>query len=169
MKPLWIVIPVLVVFAVLINVLKARQRNRMTALKQRWPLEPKRYLMTDRERALFQRLREALPGYVVLAQVQVIQLLAFERGRRTQGLFNRICQLSVDFVILRPDTSIVAAIELDDATHERADRREADARKTHALQSAGIQLVRWNAKALPDVSTIATAFASPQRLPQIFG
>ena len=162
MKPLWIIIPVLIVVAVLINVLKARQRSRMTALKQRWPLEPKRYLLTDRERALFQRLRDALPGYVVLAQVQVVQLLAFERGRRTQGIFNRICQLSVDFVILRPDMSIVAAIELDDATHARIDRREADARKTHALHSAGIQLIRWNAKTLPDVSAIATAFASRQ-------
>jgi hypothetical protein len=160
MKPLWIVLPALFLVGILIQALKAWQRKQMTALKVRWPLEPKRHLLTERERELFQRLRAALPGYVVLAQVQVIQLMAFERGRWTQGIFNRICQLSVDFVILRADTSIVAAIELDDATHERTDRRDADARKTHALRSAGIQLVRWNVKTLPDVSAIAAALVS---------
>jgi Protein of unknown function (DUF2726) len=163
MKPLFVFVPVLLAIAILINVLRAWQRRQTSELKQRWPLEPKRYLLTERERELFQRLRAALPDYLVLAQVQVIQLLAFERGRWTRGIFNRMCQLSVDFVILRPDTSIVAAIELDDATHARTDRRDADARKTHALQSAGIQLVRWNAKALPDSTAIATAFASPLR------
>lgn len=159
MKPLWIVIPILVVFAVLIRALKLWNRKQMSTLKQRWPLEAKRRLLSDRERELFERLRTALPGYIVLAQVQVIQLLSFERGRWSRGLFNRMCQLSVDFVILRPDTSIVAAVELDDSTHDRADRRDADARKTHALQSAGVQLVRWNARALPDVPAIAATFA----------
>lgn len=159
MKPLWIALPLLFVVALLVNALKAWRRKQMYTLKKRWPLEPKPHVLSERERELFQRLRTALPGYVVLAQVQVIQLLAFERGRWTRGIFNRMCQLSVDFVVLRPDTSIVAAVELDDATHERSDRRDADARKTHALQSAGIQLVRWKAKALPDVSVIATALA----------
>ena len=132
-------------------------------LNRRWPLEAKGHLLTGRERELFERLRAALPGYIVLAQVQVIQLLAFERGRWTREIFNRMCQLSVDFVIVRTDTSIVAAVELDDATHDRVDRRDADARKTHALQSAGIQLVRWNAKSLPDVSAIASAIGSGSR------
>ena len=159
MKLLWIVVPILFVLAVLTKALNSWQRKQMSALKQRWPLGPKRQLLSDRERELFERLRAALPGYIVFAQVQVSQLLAFERGRWNQGLYNRICQLSVDFVVLRPDTSIVAAIELDDATHERADRRDADARKTHAFQSAGVQLVRWNAKKLPDLPAIAAAFS----------
>lgn len=161
MKPFWIAVALLFVVGVLTNALRAWRREQMNGLKRRWPLEPKQHLLTERERELFQRLRAALPGYLVLAQVQVIQLLAFERGRWSQGIFNRMCRLSLDFVILRPDTSIVAAVELDDATHQRNDRRDADARKTHALQSAGIPLVRWNAKKLPDVSAIAAALASP--------
>jgi len=164
MKLMWIVLPLLLAIVFLLNAFKAWRRKQMMSLKRRWPLEPKRHLLTERERELFERLREALPGYTVLAQVQVIQLLAFERGRWTRAIFNRMCQLSVDFVIVRPDTSIVAAVELDDATHDRADRRDADARKTHALQSAGIQLVRWNARSLPGVSAIAAALTSGARL-----
>jgi very-short-patch-repair endonuclease len=92
-----------------------------------------------------------------LAQVQLLQVLNFQRGRRTQAILNRFNQLSLDFLILNPDTSIVAAVELDDATHTRADRRHADARKDHALKSAGLPLIRWNAKSLPDRVAILAA------------
>lgn len=160
METTWIIFAVLIVIATLLRAFTKKRPTRADILSERWPLKAKRQLLTDRELVLFQRLRDALPGYVVLTQVQLIQLLVFDSGRRTQSLFNRVCQLSVDFVVLRPDTSIVAAIERDDASHERIDRRDADARKTHALHSAGIQLVRWNAKAIPDLPTIAAALIS---------
>jgi very-short-patch-repair endonuclease len=93
---------------------------------------------------------QSLPNHIVLAQVQLLQVLNFRRGQRTQAILNRFNQLSLDFLILNPDTSIVAAVELDDSTHTREDRRQADARKDHALKSAGVPLIRWNAKNLPD-------------------
>jgi hypothetical protein len=40
---------------------------------------------------------------------------------------NRISQLSIDFLIAGPDTRIIAAIKLDDSSHDRRDRRDADA------------------------------------------
>jgi len=89
--------------------------------------------------------------------VQLLQLLKFKRERRSYAVFNRVCRLSLDFVIVNPDTSIVAAIELDDASHQRDDRRRADARKTHAMKSAGIPLIRWQAKSLPDAAAIRSA------------
>jgi very-short-patch-repair endonuclease len=122
-----------------------------------WPLEAKRQLLTERERALFQRLMQTLPNHIVLAQVQLLQVLKFQTGRRTQAILNRISQLSIDFLILNPDTSIVAAVELDDATHTREASRQADARKDHALKSAGVPLIRWNAKNLPDRVAILAA------------
>jgi hypothetical protein len=103
---------------------------------------------------LYQRLVQTLPNYIVLAQVQLLQIVNFQRGRRTHAILNRISQLSLDFLILNPDTSIVAAVELDDATHTRENRRQADARKRHALKSAGVPLIRWNVKNLPDTATI---------------
>ena len=89
--------------------------------------------------------------------MQLLQVLNFKRGQRTQAIQNRISQLSLDFLILNPDTSIVAAVELDDATHGRENRRQADARKDHALKSAGVPLIRWSAKSLPDEAAIFAA------------
>jgi hypothetical protein len=79
------------------------------------------------------------------------------------AILNRFNQLSLDFLILNPDTSIVAAVELDDATHTREASRQADARKDHALKSAGVPLIRWNAKSLPDRVAILSAIPTVAR------
>jgi very-short-patch-repair endonuclease len=144
------------IFAVL-GVLAAKRKPRDGLFSKPWPLEAKRQLLTERERALYQRLVQTLPHHIVLAQVQLLQVLKFQAGRRTQAIFNRISQLSIDFLIINPDTSIVAAVELDDATHASEKRRQADARKDHALKSAGVPLIRWNSKNLPDRVAILAA------------
>jgi len=40
----------------------------------------------------------------------LLQVLNFKRGHRTHAIRNRISQLSLDFLILNPDTSIVAPL-----------------------------------------------------------
>jgi hypothetical protein len=57
------------------------------------------------------------------------------------------------------DSTIVAAVELDDKSHERADRKTADDKKEKALAAAGITLIRWQVNALPDEAAIRLAFA----------
>jgi very-short-patch-repair endonuclease len=154
--PIFVLLVALLVVAVL-SVVAAKLKPRDRALDKPWPLEAKRQLLSERERALYQRLIQSLPNHIVLAQVQLLQIINFQRGRRTHAILNRISQLSLDFLILNPDTSIVAAVELDDVTHTRENRRQADARKGHALQSAGVPLIRWNARNLPDASAILAA------------
>jgi very-short-patch-repair endonuclease len=156
LPPIALLIALVFILAVL-GALAAKLKRRDGPFAKPWPLEAKRQVLTERERALYQRLVQALPSHIVLAQVQLLQVLNFQRGRRTPGIFNRISQLSLDFLILNPDTSIVAAVELDDATHTREGRRQADARKDHALKSAGVPLIRWNAKSLPDRVAILAA------------
>jgi very-short-patch-repair endonuclease len=147
-----------VVFILAVSaVLAAKLKPRDSLFAKPWPVEVKRQLLTERERALYQRLVQSLPNHIVLAQVQLLQVLKFQTGRRTQAILNRFNQLSLDFLILNPDTSIVAAVELDDATHTREASRQADARKDHALKSAGVPLIRWNAKNLPDTAAILAA------------
>ena len=147
----------LIVIAAGLSVIGAKFKPRDGSLAKPWPLEAKRQLLTERERALYQRLVQTLPNHIVLAQVQLLQILNFQRGRRSRAIFNRITQLSLDFLIVNHEPSIIAAIELDDATYMSEDRRQADARKSHALQSAGIPLIRWNARSLPDASAILAA------------
>jgi very-short-patch-repair endonuclease len=95
----------------------------------------------------------------VLPQVRLARALRFKRGQRDHVVWNRICQLSINFLIVRPDTSIIAAVELDDSRHFRADRQDDDARKNHALESAGVPLIRWRVGKMPDVASIKSALA----------
>ena len=151
---------VLVVAAAVLGAFAAKLKPRAGLFSKLWPLEAKRHLLTGPERALYERLVQSLPNHLVLAQVQLLQVLKFQTGRRTQAILNRISQLSIDFLILNPDTSIVAAIELDDSTHAPENRRQADARKDHALKSAAVPLIRWNTKNLPDRVAILAAISS---------
>ncbi len=103
----------------------------------------------------------------MLAQVQLLHAINFQRGRRTDTIVNHISQLSLDVLIVNTDTSIVAAVELDDVTHTRENRHQANAGKTRALKSVGIPLIRWNTKSLPDGATIFAALPTRPSAEQI--
>lgn len=135
---------------------RKRRSAAAAALDRPWPLEPERTLLSEPELVLYRRLVQAAPKRIVLSQVQLQQMVRLRPGAR-RALRNHFNQLSVDFVIVRLDTSIVAAIELDDASHFREQRRNADARKAHALRSAGIPLLRWNVRQLPTVRALQAA------------
>jgi very-short-patch-repair endonuclease len=99
---------------------------------------------------------------LVLAQVQLSRFLGVKKGHNSQSWMNRINRMSADFVVCSKDASVLAVVELDDASHERAVRQDADVRKEKALSGAGVRLIRWRATALPDATTIkATLLASP--------
>lgn len=157
-----ILLACLIVLAIAALVVSRRHRPRAlsSALERPWPLQRKPYLLSEPERLLYGRLVRAAPNHIVLSQVQLLQMVVFApAAAQRQAVRNRINQLSIDFVIVAPDTSIVAAIELDDPTHLRKHRRAADARKTHALESAGIPLLRWNVRQMPSVRSIEANLA----------
>lgn len=122
-----------------------------------WPFYAKKLLSVP-EQVLYFRIVKALPDHLVFAQVGLSRILGVKRGYPFQTWHNKIDRKSADFVICSKDSSIVAVIELDDSTHERADRKHADATKQKALSSASIRLIRWNVKSLPDEASIKAAF-----------
>jgi very-short-patch-repair endonuclease len=152
-------IGLIVLLIVLISLGEAfrRKKSAPAPLDEPWPLESKGTLLTEPEQRLYRLLVEALPQHRIFPQVQLLQTLRFKQGRWNPSIANRFNQLSIDFLIVRPDTTIVAAVELDDASHARANRQTVDARKTHTLESAGIPLLRWSVRQLPEVSAIASA------------
>lgn len=141
---------VVAVIAIL-AILKAKSKGG--GADEVWPFYAKKPL-SQPEQVLYFRLVQALPEHIVLAQVQLSRLLGVKKGHNYQAWFNRINRMSADFVVCNRDSSIVAVIELDDATHQKADRQAADAKKDKALTSADIRIVRWQAKAIPDIATI---------------
>jgi hypothetical protein len=102
-----------------------------------WPVASKG-LLTNRERAFYQTLHALYPEYRVFVQVALSQLIdVAEDHPERYSIRARFCQLVADFVLCRPDLSVIAVIELDDRSHERRSRQAADARKTKALVDFG--------------------------------
>ena len=155
MAPIVLLLIVVVAVIVILAVLKAKSRGG--ASDEVWPFYAKKPL-SQPEQVLYFRLAQALPEHIILAQVQLSQLLGVKKGNNYQAWFNRINRMSVDFVVCKKDSSIVTVIELDDATHQRQDRQIADANKDKALASAGVRIVRWQAKSIPDIAAIQSAF-----------
>lgn len=93
-----------------------------------WPFYPRRPLSSV-EQILYFRLAKALPEHIVLAQVQLSRILGVKKGHNYRAWSNRINRMSADFVVCTRDSSILAVIELDDATHAARNRVEADAKR----------------------------------------
>lgn len=125
-----------------------------------WPFYAKKPL-SGPEQVLYFRLCKALPEHIVLAQVGLSRILGVKKGNNFGEWFNRINRMSADFVICSKDSTIVVVIELDDSSHEKADRQTADAKKNKALGSAGIRIVRWSVKSMPDEAAIKGLLISP--------
>lgn len=149
---MFLALVVLVVVAVVFFLLKAKpKRPELPKLEEPevFPYTPKP-VMTEPEQILYFRLVEALPDLVVLAQVQMSSFLKL-KGRQAnwRALSSRIREKSCDFLVLRKDSSVIAAIELQDASHDAPDRQKSDEFKRKALGAAGVKLVEFNVSALP--------------------
>lgn len=157
MSSIFLLLLVVVIMIVVFAVLKAKAQDGAGDVV--WPFYAKKPL-SQPEQILYFRLVQALPEHIILAQVQLSRLLGVKKGNNYQAWSNRINRMSADFVVCNKDSSIVAVIELDDATHQREDRQTADAKKDKALASADVRIVRWQAKSLPDIATIQTIVMS---------
>lgn len=137
-------------------------RRFKTALIQGAPYRA-RELMTAPERQLFFRLKEALPPQCdVHAQVALNRIIDVSTKVEFWRHFNRISQYSIDYLVTARTEAghvvIVAAIELDDSSHRLAKRQKSDATKNSALNAAGIKLIRWTVKGMPDIAEIRQTF-----------
>ncbi|MDR0440708.1 MAG: DUF2726 domain-containing protein [Candidatus Accumulibacter sp.] len=146
------------VFLVLIiaGVVILRGRGQSTTT----PYVAKESVLSQPEKILYHRLVEALPEYVVLAQVQLSRVLLIKgvRGGDYQSWLNKIDRMSLDYLLCRPDFAVVAAIELDDSSHDRKKNQLRDAKKNKALADAGIKLIRWHVRRMPDAVSIRQEF-----------
>lgn len=155
---LLLVVVLFVIVAVALVVLKKRVAQ---GDDQPWPFVAKKPL-TQPEQILYHRLVQALPERIVLAQVQLSRVLGVKKGVNFAEWNNRINRMSLDFVVCAKDSTVIAAVELDDSSHEKTSRVRNDAKKERALSSAGISVLRWQARALPDEAAIRQAFAAEQ-------
>lgn len=123
-------------------------------------------VMSRYELEMFERLKSALPECDIFPQVPLASFIRVDIRRagsryatNSYRWQNRIGQQRVDFLAcLRRDMSTVAAIELDDPSHETANARRRDAKKDKSLNDANVPLIRWRVEAMPDAAEIRQAF-----------
>jgi len=157
-----ILVPVVGVLAVIFFI-DFKLRSRAGSDEGKWPYYAKK-ILSAAEQALYFRLSNALPEYIIFVHVGLSRLLGVKKGINTQAWENRIGRMSADFVVCAKDSSIIAVIELDSASREREDRKVA-AKKDKAFIEAGVRVIRWQIKSLPDVAAIKVAFHDARKSP----
>ena len=114
--------------------------------------------LTPTEIIFYRQLCEALPNYLVLAQVQLSSFIKVDYSKinsnESYKWQNPLAQQSVDYLICNKDFLIVAAVELDDITHNSQSAIKRDNKKSHNLEAANIPLIRWDARGMPSKEAI---------------
>ena len=93
--------------------------------------------MTAHEKALFDKLVDAVPDHYVAPQVSFGALLS-SKAMATRGTF---MQKRADFVIFNKQGEVVAVVELDDFTHKN--KADKDAKRDAMLGDAGYVIIRF--------------------------
>lgn len=140
-------------FVIIVLQVIAKYLRKRSEENEVWPFYTKKPL-SQPEQVLYFRLCKALPEYIVLAQVGLSRILGVKKGNNFGKWFNRINRMSADFVICSKDSTVVAVIELDDKSHAKIERQVADSKKDKALTSAGIKIIRWHVKNIPEEAAI---------------
>jgi very-short-patch-repair endonuclease len=120
-------------------------------------------ILTASERRFFSVLEGCIPrGSYVLAQVRLANLVAVESGTVAfRGRFNAIAMKCVDFVIVNHSTlAPLLIIELDDRSHELADRRNRDNFVDEVLSAAGLPILHWPVQVRYNLTELSRVIAA---------
>lgn len=105
----------------------------------------KKYLLTKNEYHEFQKLKKiaSVKGYIICPKVRLLDLIEPKRGDpKYKTLFYKIQAKHVDFVICDQNLYVKAILELDDNSHNQADRKERDEFVDLILKDVGYTIIR---------------------------
>lgn len=139
----------------------SRRRNAWSRSDTPWPFHAKRP-KPHPEQALYQRLVSGLPAHIVLAHVALVDVLGVKRGFDRRLWSRRIRNLHYDFVVCTKDGTVLAAITLGETVREHNRRSQSEAFTERASAAAGVRLLRWHTRALPDLAEIRAAFSNTE-------
>lgn len=168
---------VLIIFIVFALLVAAKRGTSLKSGDQAFPYTKKETLLSPAERSFLGVLEQSVgSNFRIFAQVRLADLLAVRKGTdksiRTTAQ-NRINAKHADFVLCNKETlEIICAVELDDASHQKENRKARDNFLEEACRSAGLPLARFPAKAsyaIQDVKTsifaLLGAIQTPASLP----
>ena len=137
----WLMVAVLLaVVLIIVTVWQLLPRNKFPFTKRK--------LLTDREESFYRILKPVCQknGWMILMKLRLADLVEVKTGEIPKNdymrYFNRIKAKHTDFVLVDPDSlDILCGIELDDPSHQRADRIEQDQFVDNVYQAASIPLL----------------------------
>ena len=141
---LWVMIIVLVIVGVAALLLKARSKQETVE----YPYQKADSLFSPAERSFLGVLETAVGDkYRVLGKVRLADIISTTRGLSRsdwQKAFNRIDSKHVDFALCKKDDmSLACAIELDDRSHRKSDRKSRDDFLESALNAASVPFISF--------------------------
>lgn len=107
-----------------------------------------KYLLTKNEWYEYKKLQQyaASKDWIVCPKVRVLDLIEPRKGQKNYlALINKVQAKHVDFVLCDKDLHIKAILELDDSSHDKADRKERDDFLNTILQSVGYKVIHTRA------------------------
>ena len=136
--------------------------NNSQIKKSQYKYYAKSYVMTSRENECFKILNEIFSSkWFVVPQVHLSALLDYKvKGQNWNAAFRHINGKSVDFVLIGKESyKVVCAIELDDSTHSKPDRKERDIEIERMFKGARIPLARiskFESMTKPEIAKVVT-------------
>ena len=133
-----------------------KQRAVRRRPSRRRIFQPRRFLLTRNEAAFFRVLAEVVGNrYLISCKVRLADIITCDERDWRRGHANRIAQKHVDFVVTHITSSqIVAAIELDDRSHLRLERRLRDVFMNDLFRQMRVRLIRVPASWTYDLDTV---------------
>ncbi len=122
----------------------------------RYPYKLRDDFLSNAEISFYHVLRTALDGAgVICPKVSLAELFFVTEKKDYQSYFNRIDRKRVDFVVCDAKTMKPwYAVELDDKSHQRADRQERDRFVETLFTRAGVKLLRVPVRASYTISEV---------------
>lgn len=135
------------------------------------PYFSREFLLTRGEAVFYQTLRRALPHHLIICpKVRLSDLVNCSGEAWKTGHGSKITQKHVDFVLADVDTTAIAlVIELDDRSHQRADRQLRDQFLEKVFVAARIPLLRVPAAAAYDLRLLRAQIAECARDTSVLG
>lgn len=137
---------------------------------QSYTYSRQKYLFTRTELTFYRALQTATQSqYLVFGKVRVADVLKPQTDNRGdwQRAFNKISAKHFDFVLCDPaNLRVLAAVELDDSSHQRVDRVKRDDFLNQAVKGAGLPLIRFPVQTAYEQEAIQRHIAQTLGLPQ---
>lgn len=102
-------------------------------------------LLTKREFQEYLKLKQYADArsWLICPKVRLFDLIEPKKGKGDrQTLINKIQSKHVDFILVDQEMKLIGVLELDDSTHDRADRKQRDSFVRDALEGAGITMIQ---------------------------